>query len=77
MGNTSGECIDTRPQSRSMGIMIDAGGADTYDAPASNPDNGFVQPANDSLWGYRRHAHDYEHGGGIDGEGEPGVHPGG
>ncbi len=77
MGNHSGECIDTRPESRSMGIMIDAGGADTYDAPASNPDNGWVQPANDALWGYSRHDIDYEHGGGIDGDGEPGVHPGG
>jgi hypothetical protein len=76
VGNMSGECIDTRPTSRSMAIMIDAGGADTYDAPET-VEGGFVQPANDALWGYRQHNHDYERGGGIDGEGESGVHAGG
>ncbi len=76
VGNMSGECIDTRPSSRSMAIMIDAGGSDTYDAPDS-VEGGFVQPANDSLWGHRQHNHDYERGGGIDGSGESGVHAGG
>jgi len=76
VGNLSGECIDTRPESRAMGIMIDAGGSDTYDAP-DTVDGGFVRPADDSLWGHRQHGSDYEHGGGIDGTGESGVHAGG
>jgi hypothetical protein len=76
MGNMSGECIDTRPESRSMGIMIDAGGQDLYDAPGS-VEGGFVQPANDSLWGYSQHGSAYEHGGGVDGTGEAGIHAGG
>ena len=76
IGNLSGECMDTRPDSRAMGIMIDAAGTDTYSAPES-VDGGFVQPANDSLWGYRAHGSDYEHGGGIDGSGESGLHAGG
>ena len=76
MGNVSGECIDTRPGPRSQGIMIDAGGADTYDAPQTGA-AGWVPPAENSLWGYSRNGLESEHGGGIDGEGEPGVHPGG
>jgi len=59
-----------------MGIMIDAGGNDTYDAP-DTVEGGFVRPANDSMWGHRQHGSDYEHGGGIDGSGESGVHAGG
>jgi hypothetical protein len=76
MGNMSGECIDTRPASRSMGIMIDAGGFDTYDAPASDQP-GWLPPGEGATWGYRRHEHDFERGGGIDAEGESGVHAGG
>jgi len=56
--------------------MIDAGGNDTYDAP-DTVEGGFVRPANDSMWGHRQHGSDYEHGGGIDGSGESGVHAGG
>ena len=76
MGNVSGECIDSRPYSRSQGIMVDAGGADSYDAPATGA-AGWVPPAENSLWGYARNGLESEHGGGIDGEGEAGVHPGG
>jgi hypothetical protein len=76
LGNLSGECIDSRPESRSMGIMIDAGGQDIYDAPDS-VDGGFVRPANDSLWGYSHHGSPYEHGGGADGGSGAGVHAGG
>tara|TARA_Y100001968_G_scaffold55045_1_gene46265 strand:+ start:387 stop:2609 length:2223 start_codon:yes stop_codon:yes gene_type:complete len=75
LGNHSGECIESRPRCRSMGVMIDAGGSDSYEAPESDP-AGFIRPENDSAWGYRVHNNDYEHGGGIDGSGDSGVHAG-
>jgi len=75
MGNHSGECLETRPESRSMGILLDAGGTDAYDAPPSNPETGWIQPTDGGTWGYSRNGSAYEHGGGLDGEGEPGVHP--
>ena len=73
MGNHSGECIGTRPDSRSMGIMIDAGGSDTYDAPQTGA-AGWIPPSEGGLWGHARNGSVYEHGGGVDGNGEAGVH---
>lgn len=72
MGNVSDECRDTRPSARSMGIMIDAGGRDTYEGPASE----FPRPANDTTWNHVRSSHPGERGGGVDGTGETGIHAG-
>jgi hypothetical protein len=72
MGNVSTECVDTRPTARSMGIFVDAGGTDVYEAEAST----FPRPANDQAWRYVRSSHPGERGGGADGNGESGVHPG-
>ncbi|WP_373048651.1 hypothetical protein [Vulgatibacter sp.] len=71
MGNVSGECIDTRPEPVSIGVMIDAGGSDTYDYPASS----FPIPSDGGTWGHARNDLSSEHGAGLDAEGESGVHP--
>lgn len=73
MGNASPDCATSRPNAKSVGIMIDAGGADQYIYPASS----FPVPVENGLWGHARAGLPSEHGGGIDGEGEPGLHPGG
>ena len=72
MGNVSGECAESRPTARSMGIMIDGGGTDTYEGPATT----FPRPADGATWSYRRSTHVGERGGGVDGDGETGVHAG-
>jgi hypothetical protein len=71
MGNVSGECIDDRADLPSIGIMIDGGGTDTYEYPAS----GFPVPADGGTWGHARNGLPSEHGGGVDGVGETGIHP--
>lgn len=70
MGNVSTECIDTRPLAKSVGLMIDAAGTDTY----QTPDGGWPLPSEGGLWGHARNGLPSEHGGGIDGTGEAGVH---
>ena len=70
MGNVSGECMMSRPNAVSIGVMIDAGGNDTYDYPAAAP----VQPTNSSTFGFSRFGLPSEHGAGLDTEGETGVH---
>jgi hypothetical protein len=71
MGNVSSECISTRPTAVSIGLMIDARGQDTYSYPAS----AFAVPSEGGTWGHARNAKASEHGGGVDGDGESGVHP--
>jgi len=70
MGNVSGECLEARPEAVSVGVMIDAGGTDHYDYP----DSAHPVPSDGGRWGHRRHDLPSEHGGGLDGEGESGVH---
>jgi len=72
MGNVSGECRDTRPNAVSIGVMIDAGGADDYQLPAMSD---YPRPTNTSTWGHTRFDLPSEHGSGIDDSGESGVHP--
>ncbi|MBI1888907.1 MAG: hypothetical protein HYS15_03190 [Candidatus Spechtbacteria bacterium] len=71
MGNVSGECIKNRPNARSIGIMIDGGGIDIYQYPESE----FPMPGENKTWGHSRNGLESEHGAGLDGEGETGVHP--
>jgi hypothetical protein len=74
LGNISAECLAARPDAVSIGIMIDAGGVDSYTYPAMpNPD--FVVPSEGGLWGWEPAMLPTEHGGGLDGEGPSGVHP--
>lgn len=70
MGNVSGECIDTRPEPVSIGVMIDAAGRDTYEYPESS----FTVPTDGGTWGHARNGLPSEHGAGIDSTGETGVH---
>lgn len=73
MGNVSSECLPTRPGAASLGVMMDAGGTDTYEYPVSD----YPLPAENSTWGHVRNALPSEGGAGVDTDGETGVHPGG
>ena len=73
MGNVSGECLGTRPTAASLGLMIDAGGTDTYEYPASD----FPVPSEGGTWGHKRNGLVSEAGAGVDATGESGIHPGG
>jgi hypothetical protein len=73
MGNVSAECLETRPGAASLGVMMDAGGTDTYTYPTSD----YTLPANDTTWGHARNGLSSEGGAGVDTEGQTGVHPGG
>src|SRR5207237_963247 len=57
MGNVSSECINTRPNAKSIGIMIDSGGADAYTYPTSP----YPVPAEGALWGHARNNLPSEH----------------
>jgi hypothetical protein len=74
LGNISAECLGARPDAVSIGIMIDAGGVDTYQYPAM-PNPAFVVPTEGGVWGWEPAMLPTEHGGGVDGEGQSGVHP--
>jgi hypothetical protein len=71
MGNVSSECLASRPDAVSIGVMIDAGGLDTYTYPAST----FPLPSEGGTWGHARNDLPSEHGAGLDASGESGVHP--
>jgi len=70
MGNVSGECIDTKPDLVSIGVMIDGAGTDAY----LWPDSAWPVPADGGTWGHARAGLPAEHGAGLDGTGETGVH---
>jgi hypothetical protein len=70
MGNVSGECVATRPDPKSVGLRLDAGGSDTY----RSPDSQLTVPSEGGSWGHVTHDLPSEHGAGRDGEGESGVH---
>ncbi len=53
--------------------MIDAGGTDTYEYPASD----FPVPSEGGTWGHKRNGLASEAGAGVDATGESGIHPGG
>lgn len=73
VGNISNECLAARPDAVSIGIMLDAGGTDEYMYPAMvNPN--FVLPANEGTWGWEVFDLPTEHGGGVDGADETGIH---
>ena len=62
-----------RPDAVSIGIMLDAGGTDDYVYPdVVNPN--FVVPSNDGTWGWEVFELPTEHGGGVDGADETGIH---
>lgn len=71
-GNQSSECASPpRTEAFSIGLFLDSGGDDdTY----SWPDDG--GPSNDAAFGHRAFDGPDEFGGGIDGDGETGVHAG-
>jgi len=73
VGNISAECIGARPDATSIGVMIDAGGMDTYEAPMVM-DSPFVVPTEGGVWGYAAAGMLAEHGAGLDGDGEAGIH---
>ncbi|MFH1463519.1 MAG: hypothetical protein ABIO70_03960 [Pseudomonadota bacterium] len=75
LGNHSGECIDTgRVGAPAIGLFMDSGGdADDWTWPGGD----HPAPADDSSFGYDQNAHETEHGGAVDGDGETGVHAGG
>lgn len=68
LGNISDECI-SRPLARSIGLMLDAGGLDTYNYPSSN----LQTPTDGGTWGHTTHDLDTEYGAGRDGEGGSGL----
>ncbi|MBX7080081.1 MAG: hypothetical protein K1X88_12875 [Nannocystaceae bacterium] len=72
LGNVSGECIASRPDAVSIGLMLDGGGADAYVPPAGAVPE-FIAPSEGGSWGYARAGLASEHGGGIDAEGPTGV----
>ncbi len=71
MGNVSGECLAARPLPKSVGLMLDAAGADTYAYPADSP---FPIPSDGGTWGHVRNDLPSEHGAGLDAEGRSGLH---
>jgi hypothetical protein len=73
VGNISNECLAARPDAVSIGIMLDAGGTDEYMYPVMvDPD--FVVPTNEGIWGWEVFSLPTEHGGGVDGTDETGIH---
>lgn len=68
-GSVGEECRAARPDAVSIGVMIDAGGVDTYTYPMSN----FAIPADNTSWGHARLGLPVEHGAGLDAEGASGV----
>jgi hypothetical protein len=73
VGNISNECLAARPDAVSIGIMLDGGGTDDYVYPdVVNPN--FVVPSNDGTWGWEVFELPTEHGGGVDGADETGIH---
>ena len=52
--------------------MIDAGGTDTYEVPTF--ESAFVPLSEGGAWGWSSAGLPSEHGGGIDGDGEAGIH---
>ena len=74
MGNVSNECLGTRPDAVSIGVMIDAGGTDSYTYPDTTIPE-FIVPTDGGTWGHARHGLPTEHGAGIDAENESGIHP--
>lgn len=73
VGNISNECLAARPDATSIGIMLDAGGTDDYVYPdVVDPD--FVVPSNEGTWGWEVFGLPTEHGGGVDGVDETGIH---
>ena len=60
-----------RPLPKSVGLMLDAGGADSYAYPAEST---FPIPSDVGTWGHTTHDLPSEHGAGRDGDGESGVH---
>jgi hypothetical protein len=70
LGNYSDECgSDTRRQAPSVGLFLDSGGdLDVYET-ATGADN--------TTFGHRYHDTEDEHGGGVDGDGETGLHASG
>jgi hypothetical protein len=73
IGNISNECLAARPDAVSIGIMLDAGGTDEYMYPAMVDPN-FTVPSNDGIWGWEVFGLPTEHGGGVDGTDESGIH---
>jgi hypothetical protein len=73
VGNISNECLAARPDAVSIGIMLDGGGTDDYVYPdVVDPD--FVVPSNEGTWGWEVFDLPTEHGGGVDGTDETGIH---
>lgn len=66
-----GACVGDRPNADSIGVMIDAAGADTYRYPRSE----HRVPADDARWGHGFGAASGEYGVGLDGTGDTGLHP--
>jgi hypothetical protein len=73
VGNISNECLAARPDAVSIGIMLDAGGTDDYVYP-DMVDPNFVIPSNEGTWGWEVFGLPTEHGGGVDGADETGIH---
>jgi hypothetical protein len=69
-GSVGDECLADRSEAISIGVMIDAGGNDTYTYPASM----FSLPSEGGSWGHARAGLRSEHGAGLDSSGETGVH---
>lgn len=70
LGNVSDECFEARPLPKSVGLMLDAGGTDTY----RYPDSELPLPTDGGTWGHVTHDLPSEHGAGLDADGESGVH---
>jgi hypothetical protein len=73
VGNISNECLGARPDAVSLGIMIDGGGLDAYEYP-DTVDPNFIVPTDSGTWGWEVFELPTEHGGGVDGEDESGIH---
>ena len=75
LGNHSTECeMVPRTLVDSIGLFLDSGGdVDTYQWPGG----AHPAPTNDATFGYDQHGTDDEKGGGVDGDGETGVHASG
>ncbi|PKN55452.1 MAG: hypothetical protein CVU56_21250 [Deltaproteobacteria bacterium HGW-Deltaproteobacteria-14] len=67
-----GECASDadRPLARTVGVLLDAGGADTWSYPADE----VSAPGDDTRWGRRQTGAATELGVGLDGTGETGLH---
>ena len=67
-----GECASDadRPLARTVGVLLDAGGADSWSYPADEVST----PADDTRWGRSQNGVGTELGVGLDGTGETGLH---